>query len=77
MDNVSIMVYTYKYLWEKVDGSLCIKYLTESEENHLKFQDLIKEDQDIIACYREYINEVDLAKLNFTESVKEKKEKGD
>lgn len=79
MEKLGITVYTYKYVWQKLDGQLCVKYMTDMEENHLKFQEIIKDDKDIIACYREYISEVDFAKLNFTESVKEKeeKEKGD
>lgn len=77
MEKLGITVFTYKYVWQKLDGQLCVKYMTETEENHLKFQEIIKDDKDIIACYREYISEVDFAKLNFTESVKEKEEKGD
>lgn len=79
METKGITVYTYKYVWQKLDGQLCVKYMTETEENHAKFQEIIKEDKEILACYREYISEVDFAKLNFTESVKEKeeKEKGD
>lgn len=77
MEKLGITVYMYKYVWQKLDGQLCVKYMTETEENHLKFQEFIIEDKDIIACYREYISEVDFAKLNFTESVKEKEEKGD
>lgn len=79
MEKLGITVYTYKYVWQKLDGRLCVKYMTDTEENHLKFREIIKEDKDILACYREYISEVDFDKLNFTESVKDKEEieKGD
>lgn len=75
MKQDTIIVYTYKYVWEKKDGNLCVKYMTETQENHAKFQQIIRDDKDIVACYREYIGEVNFAYLNFTESVKEKEKK--
>lgn len=75
MKQDTIIVYTYKYVWEKKDGNLCVKYMTETQENHAKFQQNIRDDKDIVACYREYIGEVNFAYLNFTESVKEKEKK--
>lgn len=75
MKQDTIIVYTYKYVWEKKDGNLCVKYMTETQENHAKFQQIILDDKDIVACYREYIGEVNFAYLNFTESVKEKEKK--
>lgn len=75
MKQDTIIVYTYKYVWEKKDGNLCVKYMTETQENHAKFQQIIHDDKEIVACYREYISEVNFAYLNFTESVKEKEKK--
>lgn len=66
----SIIVYTYKYVWQDKDGKLCVKYLTDVLEAHARFMTTIKNDSSIKAAYREYINEVNFEYLNFTETFK-------
>ena len=47
-----------------------MKFLTEPQEGHIKFQKLIQEDENIVSCIREYVNEVNFEYLGFTEPVK-------
>lgn len=72
----TIKLYTYKYIWQTQDDKLCVKFITDVQEGHQKFQTQIRDDANIKSCMREYINEVNLAYINFTEPVKqENKEK--
>lgn len=75
MENVkgTIVVYTYRYIWKTKDGKLCVKFITEPQEGHMKFQSAIIEDEFIVSCMREYVNEVNFEYLGFTEPVKEEK----
>lgn len=72
----TIIVYTYRYIFKDKQGRLNVKFLTEPQEGHIKFQKLIQDDENIVSCIREYVNEVNFEYLGFTEPVKtEKKEK--
>lgn len=75
MENVkgTIIVYTYRYIWKTKAGQLCVKYITEPQEGHMKFQSAIKEDETIVSCMREYVNEINFEYLGFTEPVKAEK----
>lgn len=69
----TIVVYTYRYMWKTKDGNLCVKFLTEPQEGHMKFQTALREDPSIVSAMREYVSEVNFAFLGFTEPVKEEK----
>lgn len=71
--NNTIIVYTYRYIWKTKEGNLCVKFITDVQEAHAKFQEAIKNDTNIISCMREYVNEVNFAYIGFTEAVKEEK----
>lgn len=75
----TVLVYTYRYIWKTKDEKLCVKYVTGPQEEHAMFQKSIKENESILSCLREYINEVNFAYIGFTEEVKKekKKEKGE
>ena len=66
----TVIVYTYRYIWKTKDGNLCVKFLTDVQEAHAKFQQAIKDDVNIVSCMREYVNEINFAYLGFTEEVK-------
>lgn len=68
-----IILYTYRYIWKDKNGKLCVKYLTEPQEGHAKFQQSILDSANIVSCVREYINEINFRYLGFTEPVKEEK----
>lgn len=72
-----IILYTYRYIWKKNDGKLCVKYLTEPQEGHAKFQQSILDDEGIVSCVREYIHEVNFRYLGFTEPVKNENKEGE
>lgn len=70
-----IILYTYRYIMKDRKGNLTVRYLTEPQENHKKFQQSVLDCDDVVSCVREYINEVNFSYLGFTEPVKtEKKE---
>lgn len=69
----TVIVFTYKYVWQTKDGKLCVKYLTEPLQGHDEFMKRIKEDSMIKAAYREYVSQVDFAYLGVTETFKTKK----
>lgn len=69
----TIVLYTYRYIWKDKNGKLCVKFLTEPQEGHARFQATLRESADIVSCVREYVNEINFEYLGFTESVKEEK----
>lgn len=71
--NFSPIVYTYRYIWKTTEGRLCVKFITDCQEAHAKFQENIIADSDIVSCIREYVSEVNFAYIGFTEAVKEEK----
>lgn len=73
----TIIVYTYKYVWQTKDGKLCVKYVTEPLQAHAQFIKDIQNESNVVACYREYISEVNFAFINFTECIKEKDKEGE
>lgn len=70
----TVILYTYKYIWQTQDGKLCVKYITDVQEAHAKFQQAIKDDSNIKSCLREYVNEVNFAYFGYTEEVKKENE---
>lgn len=68
--NDTVVVYTYRYIWKKQDGGLCVKFITGPQEEHALFQKNIVENEEIVSCLREYVNEINFAYLGFTEEVK-------
>lgn len=71
----TVIVYTYRYLWKDKSGKLRAKYLTDTNENHAKFQKAILDDSDIVSCMREYIGEINYAFIGFSEEVKKENKK--
>lgn len=71
--NNNIIVYTYRYIWKTKAGNLCVKFITDCQEAHARFQTAINNDDSIVSCMREYVSEVNFAYIGFTESVKEEK----
>lgn len=69
----TIIAKTYRYMWKTKDGKLCVKYLTDIDEGHVKFQKALKEDKNVVSALREYQHEVNYAYIGFTEPVKEEK----
>lgn len=71
----TIILYCYRYIYKTKDGRLVVKFLTEPQEVHARFQETIRENADIVSCIREYVHEINFEYLGFTEPVKtEKKE---
>lgn len=68
-----IILYSYRYIWKEKSGKLCVRYLTEPQEGHKTFQQSILDNENIVSCVREYINEINFRYLGFTEPVKEEK----
>lgn len=71
----TVILYTYKYIWQDKDGKLCVKFITGVQDEHAKFQKAIKDDNNIARCYREYVSQVDMSYFGFTEEVKQIKKK--
>lgn len=71
--NVTIVAQCYRYIWKTTDGSLCVRYLTDIQEGHAKFQKALREDENVVSALREYQHEVNYAYIGFTEPVKEEK----
>lgn len=69
----TIIAKTYRYMWKTKDGKLCVKYLTDIDEGHVKFQKALREDKNVVSALREYQHEVNYAYIGFTEPVKEEK----
>lgn len=69
----TIILYTYRYIWKDKDGKLCVKFLTEPQEGHAQFQQALLDDETVVSCIREYVNEINFEYLGFTEPVKEEK----
>lgn len=69
----TIIVYTYRYLWKNKEGKICVKFITDVQEAHAKFQEAVRKDDNIVSCMREYVNEVNFEYLGFSEAVKEEK----
>ncbi len=74
----TIIVYAYRYIWKTKDGKLNVKFLTECQEAHAKFQDVLRNDDNVISCVREYLHEINFEYFGYTEPVKiDEKEKKD
>lgn len=76
MAKETIIVYTYRYIFKDKKGQLHVKFLTEPQEAHARFQQAIRDNEDIVSCIREYVSEVNFEYFGYTEPVKtEEKEK--
>lgn len=71
----TVIVFTYKYMWQTKDGQICVKYLTEPLQGHDEFMKRIKEDKMIKSAFREYVSQIDFAYLGFTETFKTEEKK--
>lgn len=76
-NNNTVIVYNYRYIWKKHDGGLCVKFITGPQEEHALFQKNILENENIVSCLREYVNEINFAYLGFTEEVKKEKKESE
>lgn len=74
MENVhvkeTIVIYTYRYIYKDKQGRLNVKYLSEPQDGHARFQQAILDNDEVVSCIREYINEINFEYLGFTEPVK-------
>lgn len=75
MENNTVKVYTYRYMYKCVDGSLKCAYITGSNEEHVKFMQTLNDSNDVKSALREYQGEIDYAFIGFTEPVKVEKKK--
>lgn len=64
------VIYTYRYFWKTKDGRLNVKILTDVENVHNTFIDIFKNDDNILSCTREYLGEVDLSMIGYTDTFK-------
>ena len=67
----TIVLYTYRYIYKTKAGELVVRFLTEPQDNHARYQQSLLDDDNIVSCIREYVNEINFAYLGFTEPVKE------
>lgn len=65
------LVYTYRYIWKDKDNKLFVRYVTDSMDGHKRFIENVTDDINVVSCMREYVSEVNLAYIGFTEKVKE------
>ena len=70
-------LYTYRYVWKRDDyESLCVRYLTGTALEHVKFCTDLAADDHVLSATKEYVSEVDCNYLLLVSAVKvEKKEK--
>lgn len=66
----TVILYTYRYFWKQKDGKLCVKFITGPQEEHAQFQNRLRDNNNIESAMREYVSQVNLAYLGFTEEVK-------
>ena len=66
----TIILYCYRYIYKMKDGRLIVKFMTEPQESHAKFQEFIRGNPDVVSCMREYVHEINFEYLGFTEPVK-------
>lgn len=67
----TVTVYCYRYIWKDKEGKLGVKYFTDTIEGHAKFQEVLRNDANVVSALREYQHEVNFAYIGFTEPVKE------
>lgn len=64
------VIYTYRYFWKTKDGAPCVKIITDTERVHNNYKDIFIRDENILACTREYLGEVDLSMIGYTDTFK-------
>lgn len=65
------ILYTYRYFWKDNQDKLFVRFLTESLEGHEQFIETMYNNSDVKSCMREYVSQVNIAYLGFTETVKQ------
>lgn len=71
MNNETVIVYTYKYIWETSDSKMCVKILTGPMSEHEDFSTALVNSDKVSRCVREYLHEVNFGNLNKVEEIKE------
>lgn len=67
----TIILKTYKYIWKEKDSqNLCVKFITGTDLEHVKFQETLKNTETVETAMREYVHEINMAYFGFTEPVK-------
>lgn len=64
------VAYCYRYFFKKKDETLSCEIVTGSMNRHSEFMQVLRNDENIVSAYREYLHEVDFVFLGFTEPVK-------
>ncbi|WGL31077.1 hypothetical protein [Dipodfec virus UOA04_Rod_707] len=62
-------IITKKYLWKTKDDKFCMKIITDLEETHSEFVEILKHNDAVIKCTVEYLGEIDCEKLNLIDVV--------
>lgn len=78
MDNEKVLCYKYVFQVRKEESEkpvVCVRFVTDVVKGHDKLISAIKDDENILACYREYVHEIDLLKMLQNENIKEKEKK--
>lgn len=70
MQKDTVILFTYRYFWKQKDGQLCVKFITGPQEEHAQFQEKLRANDSVESAMREYVSQVNLAYLGFTEEVK-------
>lgn len=66
-----LLTYRYIFKTDESPDSLGVRIITDVESGHESLMDAIRNDQSIVSCIREYVEEVDCSKLGYTEPVKQ------
>ena len=69
----TVIVYNYRYMWKQKDGKLCVRYICDIPAVHEQFIKQLRENDNVVSSFREYVNEVNFEYIGFTEAVKEEK----
>ena len=70
MNNETVIVFTYKYIWETSDSKMCVKILTGPVKEHDEFSSALVQSDKVSRCVREYLHEVHFDNLNKVEEIK-------
>lgn len=65
----TLIAYTYRYFME-TDQGISVKYLTGATSEHDAFIEKIKVDEGVKSSYREYVSQIDISLLMYTEEIK-------
>lgn len=73
--NETVVVYTFRYMWKDKQDKLCVKFITDIEEAHIRFMEALKADENVVSALREYVSEVNFARLGLINEVKKEEKK--